>query len=163
MACTLWLQPILAQTERIEQPHIQPGCPTALFGIWSTSDDPDFHPIEPDWTKYSTQTCYDCLFGICDLAADPECPPCMQIIKLDMVFNPRKNTYETIYQVKTINDNGVPYIYYTYKIYKVPVWQLDDNGNRIKIIGYKYYWLKIPELTGYTVDPNGGGLIMKFE
>ena len=45
----------------------------------------------------------------------------------------------------------------------MPVWQIDDNGNRIKIIGYKYYWLIIPELTGYTVDLNGGGLTMRFE
>jgi hypothetical protein len=87
----------------------------------------------------------------------------MEIIKLDHVFNPRSNNYETIYQLRTIDNNGVPYIYYTYKIYKVPVWQIDDNGNRIKIIGYKYYWLIIPELTGYTVDLNGGGLTMRFE
>jgi hypothetical protein len=82
---------------------------------------------------------------------------------LDHVFNPRSNNYETIYQLRTIDNNGVPYTYYTYKIYKVPVWQIDDNGNRIKIIGYKYYWLIIPELTGYTVDLNGGGLTMRFE
>lgn len=93
------------------------GCPTTALPWWATSQDPDWEQpmLEPNY-RY----CYNCESGICG-ALNWDCRTCMEIVTIEMVYNPNLGEYETVYMVR-YDDNNIVRIYYTYKVVKVPIY-----------------------------------------
>jgi hypothetical protein len=87
-----------------------------------------------------------------------DCRNCVSVKKLVGVFNPRTNQYETIYSVIEFQPNGEPRYWYSYIVYVVPIYEVKENGDLV-IVGYKYYWNPIPELTAVEVGINGSTMI----
>jgi hypothetical protein len=85
----------------------------------------------------------------------------MEIITIEMVYNPNSGEYETVYMVR-YDDNNIVRIYYTYKVVKVPIYRVNEDGTRGEIIGYKYIWSKIPNLTAIGFDLELSRKIMIF-
>jgi len=145
--------------------HLQKGCPTPALGEFiSVHSGPGYcatlNPIDPN---YVYKECYNCdiqtseEINVCQpyFDADPgfRCPPCINVTRLDGVFNPKTNTYETIYVVKSTKDGNVT-TFYTYQVNKVPIYAYRADGSRV-IVGYYYEWVIIPGLTAYAVLVDG--------
>lgn len=88
------------------------------------------------------------------------CPRCLEVLTLESVFNPKTGNYERVYVVTTHELDGGIKVWYTYNMYKVPIYATGPNGE-VKIVGYRYEWLIIPELT--AIETGTGGSKMIFE
>lgn len=151
----------------ISSPNItKTGCPTPALGDFiNVSSGPGhcatLNPINP---YYVYKECYNCdiqtsdEINVCQPYFDADmtfkCPQCLNIVRLDGVFNPKTNTYETIYVVKSFQLDGTTKVFYTYQVVKVPIYATRSDGTRV-IVGYYYEWLVIPGLTTYVYLVDG--------
>lgn len=124
------------------------GCPTNALDWWATCEDPDYEmPMLVPNYRY----CFNCEYGVCD-ALDWQCDVCIEITKIEYVFNPKNGNYETIYVVR-FEENGTQKVYYTYQVIKIPIYRVNADGTIGEIIGYKYKWQVIPNLIAIGYDP----------
>ena len=158
---------LLTSINLLAQPPAPPpakelGCPTSYLEAWSTVDDPDYHYQN---LAYEFNICYDCAYmaNICSFWGQ-DCNPCNEVTKIEMVYNPRTNSFETVYRIKyRKNANESETIRYTYKVIKVPVYKINQDGSKGVIVGYKFLWIPIAELHSITFNPNTNRNEMLFE
>ena len=136
------------------------GCPTYVFEAWASSSRPNF-----EWPEYGFEShysdCYNCdklnenEVNVCEhyFSGNKLCPTCDQIIRLEDVYNPKIQQYETVYKVIENTQNGNK-IWFTYEVISIPIYGTDLSGKRI-IVGYRYAWIPIPMITTVLVTPYG--------
>ncbi len=145
------------------------GCPTMVLPHWlvlSSSPSIGEYPEFVFDTHYTD--CYNCYAEkenevvTCEhyLNEGIQCPLCVNVTRLTDVYNPRTGNYEVIYKIIEVK-NGEEKVWYTYYIYKVPIYGTDNNGNKW-IIGYKYYWNLIPDVVGVLIDYNNGNKTLQY-